>query len=259
MGAALLMDSPGQLLLPLGLKTACTLDAFHGAANGAALDAVRSLLQQPSPVFGLYLHGPAGVGKSHLLQGAAQAGTEWVPYLDCAELERGDERGNAAGVGLGDGLGALLLPDAFVSLVNAPLLCLDNVDTWAGGQDYEQFLYALYNARLQHGRPLLLAGRESPRQLPWILPDWASRVTACLQMPLRLPDDGERLRILQAMALRRGLRMDEEVARYVLRHQTRDMGALDILLEKLDALSWAQQRQLTIPFVRQCLETEAGA
>lgn len=250
---ALLMHVPGQLLLPLGLKTACSLDAFHGAANEAALDAVRSLLQQPSPVFGLYLHGPAGVGKSHLLQGAAQAGTDWVPYLDCAEMGsgRGDEPG--------DGLASLLLPDAFASLVDAPLICLDNVDAWAGGQDYEKFLYSLYNARFQYGRPLLLAGREPPRHLLWLLPDWASRVMACLQMPLRLPDDGERLQILQAMALRRGLHMDEEVARYVLRHQTRDMGALDILLEKLDALSWAQQRQLTIPFVRQCLETEAGA
>ncbi|WP_414039147.1 DnaA regulatory inactivator Hda [Acidithiobacillus sp. M4-SHS-6] len=238
-----IMGSPGQLLLPLGLKTACTLDAFCGAANGAALDAVRSLLDLPSPIFGLYLHGPAGVGKSHLLQGAAQTGPGWVPYLDCAEL-----RG---------GLEPLSLPDAYATLVDAPLVCLDNVDTWAGGREHEMFLYGLYNERFQRGRPLLLAGREAPRQLPWILPDWSSRVMACLQMPLQLPDDAERLRILQAMALRRGLRMDQEVARYVLRHHTRDMGALDLLLEKLDALSWAQQRQLTIPFVRHCLETEA--
>ncbi|PKY11146.1 DnaA regulatory inactivator Hda [Acidithiobacillus marinus] len=236
--------APGQLLLPLGLKAAASLETFYRAANGAALDAVRSLLQQPSPVFGLYLHGPAGVGKSHLLQGAAQFGPSWVPYLDCAVM--------------GEEVGAFLLPDAFASLIDAPLVCLDNVDVWVGGHDREMFLYGLYNERFQRGRPLLLAGRESPRQLPWILPDWASRVTACLQIALQLPDDAERLQILQAMALRRGLRMDEEVARYMLRHQTRDMGALELLLEKLDAHSWAQQRQLTIPFVRHCLETEAG-
>ncbi len=78
-------------------------------------------------------------------------------------------------------------------------------------------------------------------------------------MALQLPDDLQRLHILQTMAQRRGLRMDRDVARYVLRHQSRDMVVLESLLEMLDARSWEQQRQLTIPFIRHCLDREASS
>ncbi len=235
------MASSGQMRLPLGLRRAATLDAFCPKPNAAALNAVRCLLAQPSPVFGLYLHGPGGVGKSHLLQGAAQSSAHWVPYVDCAEMV--------------ETFATLVLPESFASLVDAPLVCLDNVDAWAGRHDQEMFLYGLYNERSLHARPLLLAGRHAPRQLAWTLPDWASRVSACLQIPLQLPEDAERVLMLQSMAQRRGLRMDREVAQYVLRHQSRDMRVLESLLDMLDTRSWEQQRQLTIPFIRQCLDS----
>lgn len=239
------MLANGQMRLPLGLRSGATLDDFCPEPNTAALNAVRSLLVRPAPVFVLYLYGPGGVGKSHLLQGAAQSDAGWIPYIECAEMMQS--------------FVDLALQDTFSSLVDAPLVCLDNVDAWAGQVDQEKFLYDLYNERFHRARPLLLAGREASRQLVWTLPDWASRFSACVPMALQLPDDLQRLHILQTMAQRRGLRMDRDVARYVLRHQSRDMVVLESLLEMLDARSWEQQRQLTIPFIRHCLDREASS
>ncbi|GIT53700.1 MAG: hypothetical protein Ct9H300mP16_08600 [Pseudomonadota bacterium] len=57
-----------QLNLPLHLSGSVSFDNFFASGNEEVLAAVQALSRQerPSPV--LFLHGPAGSGKSHLLQ-----------------------------------------------------------------------------------------------------------------------------------------------------------------------------------------------
>ncbi|OYV82058.1 MAG: hypothetical protein B7Z70_03465 [Acidithiobacillus ferrivorans] len=135
-------------------------------------------------------------------------------------------------------------------------LCLDNVESWAGQRDKETFFFDLYNERMGCGRPLLLAGRQAAQLTDWVLPDWASRVSAGLQYALRFPGDAEKRIILQEMAQRRGLQIGVDAALYLLRHYPRDLGALDRMLSVLDTRSWEQQREVTIPFIRLCLAAE---
>ncbi len=228
-----------QLILPLGGYPQLTLEGYYPVPNAEALCAVQNLLGGERRNPSLYLHGPSGAGKSHLLQGAAAAVPGWVPYIDCKEVTTP--------------FGAATTAEAFASLAAAPLLCLDNIDAWAGQRDKEIFCFDLYNERMRIQKPILFASRQAPQIANWVLPDWASRVTACLQYVLHLPNDAERRVVLQEMAQRRGLRMGEDVARYLLRHHPRDLGALDRLLNLLDTRSWECQRELTIPFVRLCL------
>ncbi|MFA7495343.1 MAG: DnaA regulatory inactivator Hda [Acidithiobacillus sp.] len=229
-----------QIPLPLGLGKQVTLEDYYPGRNGAALAAVRGLLQETAHCC-VYLYGPAGVGKSHLLLGAAHHAPEWCPYLDGLDPEWITSMGDD--------------PLAYSQWVEAPLLCVDHVDAWAGHPHAEMWLFRVYNARLRERRPMLLAGRDASTLIDWHLPDWASRMGACLSIPLCLQDDDEKIAILQEMSKRRGLRMDTEVALYLLRHQSRDLAALEQLLIVLDLRSWEEQRVLTIPFIRHCLET----
>ena len=230
-----------QRILPLGVQAPATLEGYYPCPNAAALHAVLKLVAEPQGLC-LYLYGPGGVGKSHLLLGAAAALAGWTPYMDCGDVPHLFNR--------------IKDFEGFSSLVAAPLLCLDNIEAWAGQRDKETFLFDLYNERMSNGRPMLLAGRAAPRFLDWALPDWASRASACLQVALRLPDDTERMAILQEMAQRRGLQIGVEAAHYLLRHHARDPRTLDGLLTILDAGSWEHQREVTIPFIRLCLGAE---
>ncbi len=56
-------------------------------------------------------------------------------------------------------------------------------------------------------------------------------------------------------ASRLGLQLQDEVAKYLLHRMPRDMHQLFDMLEQLDHQSLAKQRKLTIPFVKQALNS----
>jgi DnaA family protein len=63
-------------------------------------------------------------------------------------------------------------------------------------------------------------------------------------------NDEQRLIVLTKKAQERGLTLSEDVGNYIITHFSRDLHALVKLLEQLDHDSLAEQRQLTIPFVK---------
>lgn len=70
---------------------------------------------------------------------------------------------------------------------------------------------------------------------------------------MQRPDDAACKEILAQRAALRGLELPEPVADYLLRRCSRDLSTLLALLDRLDLAALAQQRRLTIPFVREQL------
>ena len=68
----------------------------------------------------------------------------------------------------------------------------------------------------------------------------------------RLDDDGRR-DVLRDRAQRRGLVVDDAALDWLLTRTDRDLGALVVLLDRLDRASLAAQRRITVPFLRQVL------
>ena len=208
---------------------------FHAGANAAALAAVERLAHEPGAPW-LYLHGPAGSGKSHLLMAACQAAGDAgrsVQYLPLAKLA--DRAAAIRGVAGGS------------------LLALDDLGAIAGERESEHALFDLYNRAKAEGTALLFAAEAAPAQLGLGLPDLRSRLGACTQFALKPLDDAERRAVLKAQAGLRGIELDEGVLDWLFARHTRDLGALLDLLDKLDQASLAAQRRVTIPFLRNML------
>ena len=64
-----------------------------------------------------------------------------------------------------------------------------------------------------------------------------------------LDNQGRRDWLRQAAAAR-GMSMDDSVLDYLFRHYPRDLDGLLHLLDRLDRTSLAEQRRITVPFVR---------
>jgi DnaA family protein len=86
------------------------------------------------------------------------------------------------------------------------------------------------------------------------LADLRSRLSWGIVYQLAQVDDEEKAAILQFRASRRGLQLPAEVARYIVNRAPRAMQSLLDLLDVLDKTSLAQQRALSIPFVKQVLD-----
>ncbi len=221
-----------QLVLDIRPDAVPTLENFVVGANAelvAALAALAAGTEAPA-LARLYLWGPAGSGRSHLLRAAvAAAGTAGRParYLGAAEV--GEALPETPGLLLAVDDVERLDPDAQIALFNA------------------------FNRARTNGQTLLLAGSAAPRELA-LREDLRTRIGQCLIYELRGFDDETRAAILATLARQRGLRLADEVTEFLLRHGRRDLPSLLAVLEALDAASLERKRPVTLPLLREMMQ-----
>ena len=128
--------------------------------------------------------------------------------------------------------------------------------TWnpsSATNEWERALFAVYRDAEDRGASLLMAARAAPPQLTFALPDLASRCTAAARLTLKALDDASQLAALQLRAQQRGFELPDDTARYLQRRLPRDLSSLFAVLDELDTAALAEQRRLTVPFIREVL------
>ena len=226
-----------QLPLSVRLHDRALFESFLPGANALALAQLGAVATVCRPGL-IWLCGPEGSGKTHLLQALCARAGEGAAYVPLPQL----------------------LPYGAAALADwheARWLCLDDVAAVVGSLDWERALFAVYRGCEERGTSLLMAARAAPPQLPFALPDLASRCAAGQRIALQALDEHEQCAALQLRARQRGVDLPEESARYLQRRLPRDMGSLFAVLEELDAAALAEQRRLTVPFIRDVLARRA--
>ena len=71
-----------------------------------------------------------------------------------------------------------------------------------------------------------------------------------------MPADTELRAVLRRQAGVRGLTLGDDVLDYILKRFSRDLGSLMALLERLDRHALRTQRALTIPLLKDMLDSE---
>ena len=231
-----------QQPLALSLRADQTFGSFispPGTAATRALQLAQSLASghERTP---LYLWGPAGCGKTHLLTAAlAAAATHGLrsAYLPLREL-------GAAGV-----------VEAVSAFEQFALVCVDDLDAIAGDEPAELALFHLYDRLRGSGGRIIVTGSATPAGLRLCRPELKSRLGWGVICRLETLSDPDKRALLLRRAADQGLSLGEPVADYLLRHHSRDLHDLLATLDRLDRATLAAQRHPTLPFVRQLLES----
>ncbi|MBS0569337.1 MAG: DnaA regulatory inactivator Hda [Proteobacteria bacterium] len=226
-----------QLPLLLRWPAQSRFETFLPGANAAAVAALRDAATEPAASW-IFLSGPAGSGKTHLLLAAcaaATAGGRNAQYLAPGKLA---DRAQA-----------------IRALGGSDLLALDDVHAVAGDAPAEHALFDLYNRCKVERTALLFCAPAPPAQIGIGLPDLVSRLSACAQVRLVPLDDAQRRDWLRERAQARGLVLDDAVIDWLFVHQARDLGNLAAALERIDRAGLAAQRRVTVPFLRVLFET----
>ena len=221
-----------QLPLGLDVQPPPSLDGFIGADNLL----LRALIAQQMAGQGeaqLLAHGAAALGKTHLAEAACfYAATQ----------------GRRAGfVSLGNSAPPDLAFDALDALV------LDDIHHLAGQSEGEFWLFDVINQVRERGLSLLMTSLRGPAEIGFHLPDLASRLVWGPVLRIAAPNDAEKLELVRRKAAERGLSLPFDAALYLLNHGARDVGSLMDAINRLDVASFAAQRKLTLPFVRDVL------
>jgi DnaA-homolog protein len=210
-----------QLLLDVFTPPRPTLTNFLVGQNGQLVHELQQLatLESLSPF--MYVYGPAGCGKSHLLRGVA------------------DEMGvNVVAGG-----------NRFVFKPSEQALVIDNIEQLT---PYSQVqLFNAFNSSLAENKPgkIILASEFPPAELK-LRDDLRTRIEAGLCLRVHPLSDQEKHEALQSMAKSRGLQLSEEVIEYALRYFQRDMGSLMAVMDGLDRFSLEQQKPVSVNLLR---------
>jgi DnaA family protein len=227
----------GQLPLPLQLTDEAVFENFYlpdgGADNGLAVATLQALAR-PEARGVLFLAGPTGSGKSHLLKALCREaqGHRPVRYLPLD----GHAEWHPA---LMDGWAPAGAVGAF-----------DAIDQIAGQREWERAILTLYHDTQDSGGVFVAAAAQAPGGCPWALADLRSRLGSGGIYGLSPLDDAGKLQALQMRARRRGFTLTDAVARYLLARETRHPAHLFAVLDNLDRETLAAQRRLTIPLLR---------
>lgn len=222
-------SAPAQLPMPFELPEQCMFERFIVGGNAELVKRLR----EPADGFeGLWLFGPQGVGKTHLLQAIChdRSGAAYIP---------------AGGI------------DATVTSLDAyawfDVVGVDDVQHWLGDRSRETALFALYNRLVAKGATLVFSADRSPLRTECIVPDLCSRLRAANCYAVAPLSDEEKLKMLTAAARRRGFVLGDDVLRFLLARTSRDQRELLRILDRLDHASLAEQRRVTIPFAKEVL------
>lgn len=225
-----------QQLLNVRPRLAARLSDFEGECYAGLRSAAAQLLA--GQLTSLYIHAPAGNGRSHFLSAL------------CAAAEQ-------------QGLSAMVLPfqellayspEILEGLEEKAVILCDDVDALVGQPAWEEALFHLYNrSRSREGRWVFSAALP-PRQLGVLLPDLVSRLQQASCWHLSLPDDTSRRTLLLMAAQRRGIRLDPVVLEWVLKRAPRQPAALLAWLDDVDQRSLSVGRGLTIPVLTKLLD-----
>jgi len=240
-----MIDRPTQLSLAVFLREQCTFDNFI-AENDTQKLVVHALerISEESDDSNILLWGELGTGLSHLLQATCKHASEsgfTAQYLPLAEFLEFDA-------------------DAVLSgLANLNLLCVDDIELCTGDANWEQGLFHLYNQLKAQGGKLVCSMHVSPQSLGFELADLRSRILSAPTFKLtELSDDGK-VEALTRRAESMAMELPPEVANYLINRVSRKSDNLFSLLNQLERASMAQQRKLTIPFVKQELALHDAA
>jgi len=221
-----------QIPLPFKLQEDFNFDNFIAEDNQLVINS----LQGSSEPF-IFLWGESGTGKTHLLQAVCQYQNQHdktASYLPLNELQ-------TVSANLLDGM------------ENVDLVCLDNIESIYGNQEWEESIFNLFNRIKQlHGR-LIISSASSPQQPGAILNDLKSRLNSGLPLNLQALSDKSTIKALQYRAQKLGMELNHDAANYLITRFPRDLSSLWALLNKLDQASLSAQRKLTIPFLKSTL------
>jgi DnaA family protein len=221
-----------QIPLAIGPEPLPSFDNYVGGPNEAALAHLRQLRPPAPPV---YLWGPGGSGKTHLLRALARAvgqGGGGVAWFDAAE------------------------PLPWAVPPDATLAVIDRVDSL--GPAAQQAAFALFVDAGTHGVQVAAAGRLPPVDLP-LRDDLRTRLGWGHVYALHALGDTETRAVLKREGERRGIALSDELLNHLLTRFERDLGHLMSLLDRLDHFALSRGRPVTLPLLRLMLAEDGIA
>ncbi len=227
-----------------------TLDSFVvGLTNNLAYAAAQAVVANPGVSYNpLFVYGPSGVGKTHLMQGIGNALLAKNPYLKLifASSER-------FMVDLVDSIQTKRTGDFRQKYRSCDILLIDDIQFIAGKDSTQEEFFHTFNELHSKNAQIVLTSDRPPAEMQKLESRLLSRFQGGLMVDIQLPDFDTRMAILKAKLQEKGESLDEEILKLIAETVESNTRELEGKLIQILQISKLSGQQTDLEFVKRFL------
>ncbi len=220
-----------------------------GLTNNLAYAAAQAVVQNPGISYNpLFIYGPSGVGKTHLMQGIGNELLIKNPNLKLiyASSERFMND-------LVESIQNKRTGDFRSKYRNCDLLLIDDIQFFAGKDSTQEEFFHTFNELQGKNAQIVLTSDRPPNDIQKLEARLASRFQGGLMVDVQLPDFDTRIAILKAKLLEKGDQLEDECISLIAESVVSNTRELEGKLIQVLQAAKSENQQPDIEFVQRFL------
>ena len=210
-----------------------TFDNFvEGISNKFAFGASKGVAENPSKLYNpLFLYGPSGVGKTHLMYAITNRAMQLFPDMNIVFV-KGEEFANQLIECLSRKYGGREFREKYRTV---DMLLIDDVHFIAGRDAIQEEFFHTFNSLFEDHRQIIVSSDRPPKEMSTLETRLQTRFESGLLADLQSPDYDLVLAILRRKALNTGIRLDQKVELFLAERIGSSVRQIEGVIKKISA------------------------
>lgn len=223
---------------------------YDGDSNKLTRTAGEAITENPGKTAfnPLFVHGPSGVGKTHLCHAIGNRIKELHPEKRVLYVSAHLFKVQYADAGRYN------TTNDFINFYQGiDVLLIDDIHELAGIEKTQNTLFHIFNHLHQNNKQLILTSDKAPSELQGVEERLLTRFRWGLTSKVDHPDKDLRLKILHNKILHDGLSIPEEVVDYIAEHVTNNARDLEGVIVSIMAHSLVYNREIDLDLAKRVI------
>ena len=220
-----------------------------GPSNRFAYSAAMAVSKTPGMVYNpLFIYGPPGIGKTHLLYAIANGIRKTAPETKIVYI-KGDEFTNDLIKAIGSGRNI----EFRSKYREADLFLIDDIQFIAGKDSTQEEFFHTFNALYENHKQIVMTSDRKPSDMLTLEKRLQSRFEQGLLASIEAPDYETRMAIIRKKAVSLGLELGDDVCDYIAVNVTNNVRQIEGTVNKIRAYRDLNNMPLDLPSISRAI------
>ena len=241
----------GKMTTSMDFNPQFTFDNFVvGPSNRMAHSAAIAVSNTPGQVYNpLFIYGPPGVGKTHLLYAIANGIRKGNPNANIVYI-KGDQFTNELVDAIRNGKNI----EFRSKYREADLFLVDDVQFIAGKESTQEEFFHTFNKLYEEHKQIVMTSDRKPSDMATLEDRLRTRFEWGLTMDIQPPDYETRMAILKNKARQLGLDLSDDVCNYIAINVTNNVRQIEGTVKKILAYRDLNNMPLDLPNISRAID-----